>query len=343
MLSMKSVIFSLFLHKYNKCTSHFKELESGSLKLGNKNRLENGIRIQGLNLYQNFIVICLFYFISQSQKLILLVFTRGLSGLDELEALDSRFSEFRESLFSPSSKSFERSVQTAQINRQVDERVESFLLLVSPYFTLKAAQKALEWLVCRYHIHQFNIDAWIMAVLPFHDANLFVRAIQLLYLKDEAGKWHWLKPLQKPGIPLPKGTLLNRVSRDIGLLKLICSQLDKAKKIHSGRPSVLATFIAFFTSNIVGMLEHSENVTEEQLGTLLPTLCAGLSGGRTQEKGAHNPDLAAGCYMIVAQLTRKAKLSPRAVENLTASIVMVRFVLIDLDHFRYLIMFAINS
>ena len=207
----------------------------------------------------------------------------------------------------------------------MNDQIEAFLVLVSPYFTLRSAQKALEWLVNRYHVHQFNVDAWVMAVLPYHDANLFVRAIQLLYLKDEAGKWNWLRPLQKPGIPLPKGTLFNRCARDVGLLKLVCTLLEQSKKIHSGRPAVLATFVAFFTSTVIGMLEHCSKVSEEQLATLMPMLLAGLAGSKSTDTATRNPDLAAGCYMIVAQLTRKSQLSPKATEDLAAAIIKVSF------------------
>ena len=250
-------------------------------------------------------------------------FLTGLSGLDELEKLDPRFSEYRDLLFSLASKSFERSVQTAQINRQVNDQIEAFLVLVSPYFTLRSAQKALEWLVNRYHVHQFNVDARVTAVLPYHGANLFFRTIQLLYLKNEAGKLNW-RPLQKPGIPLPKGTLFIRCARDVGLLKLVCILLEQSKKIHSGRPAVMATFVAFFTSTVIGMLEHCSKVSEE-LATLMPMLLAGLAGSKSTDTATRNPDLAAGCYMIVAQLTRKAQLSPKATEDLAAAIIKVTY------------------
>lgn len=239
----------------------------------------------------------------------------GLSGIEDLEKIDSRFTEFRSSLYSLASKSFERAVQTVEINEKVDKHIEEFLVLVSPYLTLKSAQKALEWLVNRYHVHQFNKDAWIMCILPFHDSKIFVRALQLASLKNETDQWHWLHPLQKPGIPLPKHTLLNRCAIDVGLLKHICMTLQKAINVHSDKPSVLNIFVAFYTTSVVGMMELSKKVTEEQMATLLTTLLNGLSG--------KFPDLVAGCYMIVAQLTRKAKLTTKVALEFVASIFKV--------------------
>lgn len=235
-----------------------------------------------------------------------------------MEKLDTRFSEFRNSLFAVSSKQFERSVHTEEVNKKIDEEIERFLVLLSPYFTLRSSQKALEWLVNRYHVHQFNVDAWVMCVLPFHDTKIFVRAIQLPSFKSQFSKWHWMYSLQRPGIPLPRNTLLNACAKDLGLLKLICGNLEKATKIHSEKQSVLNVFIAFYTTTIIGMVEQSNGVTEEQLAVLLPTLLSGLV--------CKFPDLIAGCYMIIAQLNRKANLSPRVAEDFASSIIRVIFI-----------------
>lgn len=232
-----------------------------------------------------------------------------------MEKLDPRFSEFRESLYSISSKQFERAVQTLEVNKKIDEEIEKFLILLSPYFTLRCSQKALEWLVNRYHIQQFNISALVMCVLPFHDTKIFVRAVQLLNLKSPYSQWHWLRSIQKPGITLPRSTLLNACAKDIGLLKLICTNLEKATKVHSEKKSVLNVFIAFFTTTIIGMIEQMNGISEEQLAIILPSLLSGLV--------CKFPDLKAGCYMIIAQLNRKANLSPRVAEDLAASIIKV--------------------
>jgi U3 small nucleolar RNA-associated protein 10 len=238
-----------------------------------------------------------------------------LSGLEDLEKLDVRFKEFRNTLYSLTSKQFERSVHTVEVNTKIDEEIERFLVLISPYFTLRSSQKALEWLVNRYHIQQFNIDAFVMCVLPFHDTKIFVRVIQLVSLKNKFSKWNWLYPLQKPGIPLPKKTLLNCCAKELGLTKLICANLEKALKIHSEKPSVLNIFIAFFTTTMIGMVEQSNGISEEQLAILLPSLLSGLV--------SKFPDLIAGCYMIIAQLNRKANLNQRVIEDLAFSTIKV--------------------
>lgn len=235
--------------------------------------------------------------------------------MGELEKLDPRFSEFHNSLFSLSSKKFERAVHTTEVNKQIDKEIEKFLVLVSPYFTLRCSHKALEWLVNRYHVHEFNVEAWIMCVLPFHDTKIFVRAIQLLDLRSPISQWFWLKPLQMPGLPLPKNTLWKACAKDPGILKLICVHLQKSLEIHSEKQSVMNVYLAFFTTTIIGVLEHSTGGTEEQLTVIMPCLLSGLT--------CKCPDLIAGCYMIIAQLNRKAHISSRLAEDLSVSIIKV--------------------
>lgn len=73
----------------------------------------------------------------------------GLSGLEELKKLNPQFCIFEETLFDLTSKSFERSVESKEANDKLDCQIKTFLILLSPYFLLKPAHKALEWLINR--------------------------------------------------------------------------------------------------------------------------------------------------------------------------------------------------
>lgn len=74
----------------------------------------------------------------------------GLSGLQELISVDSRFTEFEHSLFDETSIHLERAVEDHQANAKLDQMINRFLILLVPYLNLKASHKALEWLICRY-------------------------------------------------------------------------------------------------------------------------------------------------------------------------------------------------
>lgn len=73
----------------------------------------------------------------------------GINGLQELESLDESFEEFEANLFHESSMSFERSIQSQEVNDQLDQTINKMLLRLSPHLQLKPAQKALEWLIQR--------------------------------------------------------------------------------------------------------------------------------------------------------------------------------------------------
>ena len=49
----------------------------------------------------------------------------------------------------------------------------------------------------RFDIDVYNMDAFVICLLPFHESKIFVRAVQLLKLKSKtATKWDWLLPIQ---------------------------------------------------------------------------------------------------------------------------------------------------
>lgn len=122
------------------------------------------------------------------------------------------------------------------------------------------------------------------------------RALQLIDLSDEGDKWHWLAPLQKRGVPLTSGILLNRLSTDNGFLKMLCSHVISAAEIYSNEASCLTTLYAFYTAVMLGMIEQV-SVTEVQVNHLLPTLLYSLR--------SPIPDLASSSYMIIAKLMMK--------------------------------------
>lgn len=52
------------------------------------------------------------------------------------------------------------------------------------------------WLF-RFNINIYNMDAFMVCLLPFHESKIFIRAVQLLNLKSKtATKWDWLLPIQ---------------------------------------------------------------------------------------------------------------------------------------------------
>lgn len=63
--------------------------------------------------------------------------------------IDESFSQFAKTLFNDSSVGVQRAVLSREANETLNSTIEKFLLHLTPYFPLKAAHKALEWLIYR--------------------------------------------------------------------------------------------------------------------------------------------------------------------------------------------------
>nr|CAD7201441.1 unnamed protein product [Timema douglasi] len=164
-----------------------------------------------------------------------------------------------------------------------------------------------------FHIHLYNRDDLLLLIFPYYDTRMFVRVLQLLDVKSKSSPWHWLRPLQKPGVPLSKTALLNHCAADPSFLKFVCDGALAAVKEHSGDAHCLTTVLGFFCTTIVGALEHNAATTELQLVHILKPLLKGLPSPVL--------DFAAASFMITAQLADKAQLSENVlhqiIENLT--------------------------
>ncbi|NXV59062.1 HEAT1 protein, partial [Molothrus ater] len=243
-------------------------------------------------------------------------FAIGCTGLEELMGIDPSFEEFQSSLFSSTSKGLERSVQTKAVNQQLDKNISLFLIHLSPYFMLKPAQKCLEWLIQRFHIHLYNQDSLIGCVLPYHETNLFVRVIQLLDIKSPTHKWHWMDPIRKPGVPLARGTVITHCYKDLDFMDFICRLVAKSVKVVfsecPGNSAQLRVLLVFYASTIVSALGAAEKITDTMVSLLLPYVQKGLKSSVQ--------DYRAATYMIICQMTVKVTVETSLVHSLMVQI-----------------------
>jgi U3 small nucleolar RNA-associated protein 10 len=155
----------------------------------------------------------------------------ALSALTELRSLDERFSAFEVTIFGsePGTMSaFSRSSQSSSVVEALDRSIGSFLRVLSPYFTMAAAHKCIEWLIRRYEAHLYNVEALLEMSLPYHDSPLFARLLQLLRIDSSvaSGRWLWLGTAQKNNASLARTTLAARcavVSQHISFIYLSIS------------------------------------------------------------------------------------------------------------------------
>ncbi|NXG82015.1 HEAT1 protein, partial [Stercorarius parasiticus] len=243
-------------------------------------------------------------------------FAIGCTGLEELMGIDPSFEVFQSSLFSSMSKGLERSVQSKAVNQELNKNISLFLIHLSPYFMLKPAQKCLEWLIHRFHIHLYNQDSLIGCVLPYHETNLFVRVIQLLDIKSPTHKWHWMDPIRKPGVPLARGTVITHCYKDLDFMDFICRLVAKSVKVVfsecSGNSTQLRVLLVFYASTIVSALGAAEKITDTIVSMLLPYIQKGLKSSVQ--------DYRAATYMIICQMTVKVTVETSLVHSLMLQI-----------------------
>nr|XP_009486339.1 PREDICTED: HEAT repeat-containing protein 1 [Pelecanus crispus] len=242
-------------------------------------------------------------------------FAIGCTGLEELMGIDPSFEVFQSSLFSSTSKGLERSVQSKAVNQQLNKNISLFLIHLSPYFMLKPAQKCLEWLIHRFHIHLYNQDSLIGCVLPYHETNIFVRVIQLLNIKSPTHKWHWMDPIRKPGVPLARGTVITHCYKDLDFMDFICRLVAKSVKVFSecpGNSAQLRVLLVFYASTIVSALGAAEKITDTIVSMLLPYIQKGLKSSIQ--------DYRAATYMIICQMMVKVTVETSLVHSLMLQI-----------------------
>ena len=160
------------------------------------------------------------------------VYCLAINGLEQLKSIDQHtFESFEATLFNATSISFERAIQTKQVNKNLNDEIRRFLVHLSPYFMLKPAHKCLEWLVYRYQIHSYNQNELFMCILPYHETNYFVRALQMLNLETLTPAnqlWMWLVDNQKKGVQLAASTLSTHVYSDLAFFNFIIGYLNYA-------------------------------------------------------------------------------------------------------------------
>ncbi|CAF0748543.1 unnamed protein product [Didymodactylos carnosus] len=212
------------------------------------------------------------------------VYCLGVNGFEELCLIDSCFEEFGRVLFSDTSLTFERSIQTKEVNDSLNQTIKRFLIRLSPYFLLKPAHKALEWLVHRFYIHFYNVDDLIRCILPYHEHNYFVRAIQMLRFNSKhTTMWSWLSLAQKAGTTIPGIVLANRCATDFGFLNFVCEMISMAVKDFGPNHSSLRVMISFYLKTLCSTIIHNMSVNRKKndidenfISNLMPYVLKGL-------------------------------------------------------------------
>lgn len=206
-------------------------------------------------------------------------FEVGLKGLKELCDINNKFIKFKSTLFSHSWQTKQRAILNLSENQKIDSLIEEFLCLISPYFNSKPALYALEWLVHRFNIEQYNTDILLGYALPYVSTQVFTRLIQVIPLKNNpevAKNWWWLTRSRKTGVQINEQSFFVEAINDTRLLKLICSIIIKVINEHKANEELVTVWTNFYAKVLVAAFTSS-SISKNNLVTIfLPSIVAGL-------------------------------------------------------------------
>ncbi|TKA72400.1 hypothetical protein B0A55_05857 [Friedmanniomyces simplex] len=235
-------------------------------------------------------------------------------GFEELCMLDARFNAFGRSVFSEQSKNEDRTQMTGAENEELDRTLESFLGLVGARLLLKPAMKAVEWLVRRFRVQEYNTEAVLLTFLPYHTSHIFPTLLSIL--PDQLPPtFRFLHPyfaaLQSP----PRHAVLAAAINNQGFFSAFSHYVLRVARARH-HSAVLLGFWASITAQAVnGMVDATRSGREavrkqreeDLLLRVLPVLQSALSIKRI-------PELYLGACMIMAILATKASLADKVLD-----------------------------
>lgn len=234
------------------------------------------------------------------------IYAIGCEGLEALCRIEPQFVSFRNSLFGQASLGFVRDQQTQEVLDKLDETIRAFCEALSDHFLTPGCFKALEYLIRRYRVNEFNTLPLLMSALPYHGTNEFVRLVQTLSLppavKGSAmtiGCWSWLHKIQSSGASLTRDVLMQRCVNDQVVLRSIC---QGARRVGQKKSSGGRTFLSFYAVLLCKVVASAERADEELIELLLPFLTEGL-------ETSSSSDYSSATLMILAELCGRVTLS----------------------------------
>ncbi|KAE8147488.1 U3 small nucleolar RNA-associated protein 10 [Aspergillus avenaceus] len=241
-------------------------------------------------------------------------------GFQELCQLDSRFAQFERTIFSEQSKAEERTEMNAAQNKELDAAVETFLALVGGRLLLTPAVKAVDWLIRRFRVHEYNTAFTILTFLPYHTTPLFLNLLTILP-EDLTPTFKVLKPYKQSQINPPRHPLVHSATTNKPFFAALNSYTLQVSRQQAGHHALLAFWAGITTESVVGMLNAARSGRREVemqkhddiIIRVLPILNDGLAMKNVTE-------LVIGCYMICVALAQKASLHDTVIDRMMEAV-----------------------
>ncbi|KAL3425575.1 ssu processome component [Phlyctema vagabunda] len=243
-------------------------------------------------------------------------------GFQELCLLDGRFVEFQRTIFSEQSQEEDRTQMTAAENLELDKRLEAFIGLVGARLRLSPAVKAIEWLVRRFRIHEYNTSFVLSTFLPYHTLPIFTALLSILP-PNIPQEYRFLQPYIR-SLTLPaRHAIVQAAISNHSFTATFNSYVIGICKVRHHYQALLAFWAGIMTEATSGMLDKSrsgrkgvqQQNEQDVIMRLIPTLNEGLAMKKV-------PDLRIGCYMLLAILASKGGLEDKILTSMMEAVVL---------------------
>ncbi|KAH6636542.1 U3 small nucleolar RNA-associated protein 10 [Chaetomium tenue] len=237
------------------------------------------------------------------------IYQLSYEGFEELCNLDARFTHYGASLFSEQSQEADRIQMNAEENAALDKRVDSFLHLVGSRLRLMPAIKAIEWLIRRFRIHEFNTATLITTFLPYHTIPAFVTLLSILPAKIPL-EYRFLDPYIRSLTAPPRAAIVQQATNRPELLSIISQYTLESCRARQEYPGLVSFWGGVMAEAANGMLDKMRSgrrsIQLENDHILLQQIGPVLSEAMVMKEV---PGIQIASYMIVTILAAKGSLN----------------------------------
>lgn len=247
------------------------------------------------------------------------IYQIGLEGLEDLIEIDSRFSKFKQTLFSETTINLDRNVQSQDTLDQLNKNVEVFLSLVSPYYLLTPSIKAVEWLVRRFYINIHNGEMLLLTSLPFYNSPVFVKILNVIPKNQFPKIFEWLVGYKDLLKPPTSSSILKSFHNDVKLFELYSKYLIDQVNNHA----VFKEQLVFYLANTVQLVASFTHNLDQFGETYLPVILevvGKLLLVDTKFSSTLRNDIRLTAYSIISVLSSLIPLRPDLIKSFTESI-----------------------
>ncbi|RMZ68626.1 hypothetical protein GMOD_00008352 [Pyrenophora seminiperda CCB06] len=242
-------------------------------------------------------------------------------GYKDLCALDPRFLAFSKSLFSEQSKAEDRTQMTNDENQRLNTALEAFITLVGPRLLLKPAEKALEWLVRRFRIHEYNTECLVFTYLPYHNTPQFLALLSILPASPPHAIRFLFPYIQAP-TNVPQRTIAYTAINTPQFFKAYQSYISNVVEAGHQASHMLSFWSGITVESIYGIVSNSSNgrrdLQEQETEKLVLELLPVLNNCMRAKNGA---DTVLACYAIVIMLVNQAKVGDKVLDGLMEAVI----------------------